>query len=29
MNQNVIKAVLILLVMFDHNEYAHQLFPCS
>lgn len=27
MNQNVIKAVLILLVMFDHNEYAHQLFP--
>lgn len=27
MNQNAVKAVLILLVMFDHNEYAHQLFP--
>jgi len=27
MNQDVVKGALILLVMFDHNEYAHQLFP--
>ncbi|MFJ3054905.1 hypothetical protein [Herbaspirillum sp. NPDC087042] len=27
MNQDVVKGVLILLVMFDHNEYAHQLYP--
>lgn len=27
MNQNLIKGMLIILVMFDHNEFAHQLFP--
>lgn len=27
MNQNSLKGLLIILVMFDHNEYAHQLFP--
>lgn len=27
MNQNFLKGLLILLVIFDHNEYAHQLFP--
>jgi fucose 4-O-acetylase-like acetyltransferase len=29
MNQNAIKGLLIILVMFDHNEYAHQLFPVA
>jgi hypothetical protein len=27
MNQNSLKGLLIILVIFDHNEYAHQLFP--
>jgi fucose 4-O-acetylase-like acetyltransferase len=29
MNQNVVEGFLIILVMFDHNEYAHQLFPIA
>lgn len=27
MNHNNLKGLLIILVIFDHNEYAHQIFP--
>jgi hypothetical protein len=27
MNQNIAKGLLIILVIFDHNEYAHRLLP--
>lgn len=27
MNQNALKGMLIMLVIFDHNEYAHKMFP--
>lgn len=27
MNQNIVKGLLIILVIFDHNEYAHKIFP--
>ncbi|MDO8728489.1 MAG: hypothetical protein Q7K26_01210 [bacterium] len=27
MNQNILKGLLIILVIFDHNEYAHRMFP--
>ncbi|MES2046927.1 MAG: hypothetical protein V4447_00890 [Pseudomonadota bacterium] len=26
-NQNTLKGVLIILVIFDHNEYAHKIYP--